>query len=231
VGDDTVERSGYFGRRRFAMEIPKVQPTTTSEPPSTRGRDVSPSPEQRLTMRRTFAAMIAVMLMAVWSAQAGAVWVDSTVRYVRSGYHTNRHWPWPYYCPDREAVRQPFEAMVANGWRRQNLLGPHHFDSEKGTLTTAGELKVHWIMTQAPADRRSIFVERSLDSGVTAQHVEAAREYASRFADGRTPQVNDTHLISEGRPAALVDATYIRFNESMLPPVLPPPSPSSNIAQ
>jgi hypothetical protein len=87
-------------------------------------------------------------------------------------------------------------------------------------------------MTQAPPDRRSIYVERSLDASVTTQRVEAARDYAMRVAtDGRTPQVNDTHLISEGRPAAAVDATYVRFNESMMPPVLPPPTASSNIAQ
>jgi hypothetical protein len=77
-------------------------------------------------MRRTIAAGVAVMLMVVWALEAEAVWVDSTIRYVRSGYQRNHQWPWPYYCPDREAVRQPFEAMVANGWRRQNLLGPHH---------------------------------------------------------------------------------------------------------
>lgn len=199
----------------------------------TRGRnDVSPSPEQRTTMRRVIAAVVAVMLMAVWVAEAGAVWIDSTIRYVRTGYHRNEQWPWPYFCPDRDAVRQPFDAMIANGWRRQNLLGPHHFDAEKGTLTTAGELKVHWIMTQAPPERRSIFVERSLDPAVTEQRVEAARDYASRVAtDGRTPQVSDTHLISEGRPAAAVDATYVRFNESMMPPVLPPPTQSGSVTQ
>jgi hypothetical protein len=122
--------------------------------------------------------------------------------------------------------------MVDNGWRRQNLLGPHHFDATKNTLTTAGELKVHWIMTQAPPERRQIFVERSLDPTVTAQRVETARQYAAQVAnDGRTPQVGDTHLVSEGRPAAAVDATYIRFNESLPPPMLPASSAASNLSQ
>jgi hypothetical protein len=87
-------------------------------------------------------------------------------------------------------------------------------------------------MTQAPPERRSIFVERSLDASVTAERVEAARDYAARVAaDGRTPQVGDTHLVSEGRPAAAVDAVYTRFNESMKPPVLPAPSASSSLTQ
>jgi hypothetical protein len=111
--------------------------------------------------------------------------------------------------------------MINNGWRRQNLLGPHHFKSPT-ELTTAGELRVHWIMTQAPAERRTIFVERDLAPDVTEQRLTAVREYAAQVAlGGQMPQVAETHLVSEGRPAAVVDATNIRFQESMPPPVLP----------
>jgi hypothetical protein len=183
-------------------------------------------------MPRKFHSVFAVALVMCVASTASAVWVDTTVHYVRSGCRANRDWPWPYICPDREAVREPFAIMTNNGWRRQNLLGPHHFDASKNTLTTAGELKIHWIMTQAPPERRNIFVERSLDSAVTAQRVEAARQYAIQLAnDGRSPQVGDTHLVSEGRPAAAVDATYTRFNESMPAPILPPPSASSSLSQ
>jgi hypothetical protein len=158
--------------------------------------------------------------------------VKNTARYIKAGYHRNAVWPWPYFCPDRAAVREPFAIMVDNGWRRQNLLGPHHFDPEQNALTTAGELKVRWIMTQAPPDRRSIFVERSIDSAVTAERIAAAERYAAQVAiDGQTPQVGDTHLVSEGRPATTVDAIYVRWQESMQPPVLPPPGASSTLNQ
>jgi hypothetical protein len=183
-------------------------------------------------MRRTILAVLAIGLVADLATSASAVWVDRTVHYVRTGYERNTLWPYPYLCPDRAAVREPFALMIDNGWRRQNLLGPHHFDAAKGTLTTAGELKVHWIMTQAPPERRQIFVERSLNSTTTTQRIEAAREYAAQVAnDGRTPEVADTHLVSEGRPAAMVDATNVRFQESMPPPVLPAPSASSSLSQ
>ena len=183
-------------------------------------------------MRRTILAAFAVAFVVSTASSAWAVWIDTTVHYVRSGYRANTLWPWPYVCPDRMAVREPFATMVDNGWRRQNLLGPHHFDPNKNTLTTAGELKVHWIMTQEPPERRQIFVERSLDASVTAQRVEAARLYASQVAnDGRTPMVSDTFIVSEGRPAAAVDATYTRFNESLPAPVLPAPSANSSLSQ
>jgi hypothetical protein len=154
---------------------------------------------------------------------AQAVWLDETAHYVNQGYHQNKLWPWPYVCPDRIAVREPFCLMVNNGWRRQNLLGSHHFKPGTNELTTAGELRVHWTMTQAPPDRRTIFVERALEPEVTDERLAAARDYAAKVAlDGQLPQVADTHLVSEGRPAAVVDATNVRFQESMPPPVLPP---------
>ncbi|MEX0610601.1 MAG: hypothetical protein WD738_20840 [Pirellulales bacterium] len=173
-------------------------------------------------MRRTFIAAAALMITGGYVYNAQAVWVDETVHYVKQGYHENVLWPWPYICPDRVAVREPFELMIHNGWRRQNLLGPHHFDSTN-RLTTAGELRVHWVLTQAPPQRRTIYVERALDSEVTAERLATAREYATKVVlDGQSPQVSETHLISEGRPASVVDATNVRFQESMPPPVLPP---------
>jgi hypothetical protein len=172
-------------------------------------------------MRRILIAAGAVVVLSV-ASQARAVWVDQTAHYIKHGYHVNTMWPWPYVCPDRIAVREPFCAMVNNGWRRQNLLGAHHFNPETNQLTTAGELRVRWIMTQAPPDRRNIFIERSVDSSVTATRMAAARDYASQVSiDGRPPQVTETYLMAEGRPAAVVDATNLKFQESTPPPVLP----------
>jgi hypothetical protein len=112
--------------------------------------------------------------------------------------------------------------MINNGWRRQNLLGPHHFSENSDKLTTAGELRIRWIMTQAPGERRTIFIERDVDPSVTAERLAIARNYASQVTtDGQLAQVVETHLISEGRPASVVDATNVRFQESLPPPALP----------
>ena len=43
--------------------------------------------------------------------------------------------------------------MVANGWRRQNLLSDYHFNEENPQLNLAGETKVHYILTQMPPNR------------------------------------------------------------------------------
>lgn len=172
-------------------------------------------------MKRFFFAVLAVAALALVVSDATAV-ERSCSKQIQDGYRKNVLWPYPDICPDRGHVRAPFNLMVQNGWRRQNLLGEHHFSATTGELTTAGQLKVHWVMTQAPEQYRQVFVERSLDPEVTAKRVAAARAYAAEVAlDGQTPMVRDTHLISEGRPAALVDFINVSFQESMPHPVLP----------
>jgi hypothetical protein len=179
-------------------------------------------------MRRLSIAAVFVVAVAGTVQVASAVWVEDTAHYIKHGYHRNTAWPWPYVCPDRIAVRQPFCQMIENGWRRQNLLGPHHFNPDTNQLTSSGELRVRWIMTQAPPNRRQIFVERSLEHDVTDARLATVRQFATQVAiDGMTPQVADTFLISEGRPAAVVDATNVRFQESTPPPVLPAPTVSA----
>ena len=78
-------------------------------------------------MRRTFLAAAAAVVVITSSQQANAVCCDDTAAYVKHGYHTNQMWPWPYVCPDRVAVREPFCIMINNGWRRQNLIGATPF--------------------------------------------------------------------------------------------------------
>jgi hypothetical protein len=173
-------------------------------------------------MQRTFLAVAVVAALGVLATSAHAVWVDDGVHYVKRGYRQNKVWPWPYVCADRIAVREPFCLMVNNGWRRQNLLGPHHFTENSVKLTSAGELRIRWIMTQAPGERRTIFIERDVNPAVTAERLATARDYASQVStDGQIAQVVETHLISEGRPASVVDATNVRFQESLPPPALP----------
>lgn len=173
-------------------------------------------------MRRTILAILVFSVVLGSAASAWAVVFDSTCYYVKRGYHRNVAWPWPYFCPDRMAVREPFGIMIENGWRRQNLLGEHHFTPDAKALTKAGELKMQWILTQAPPTHRTVFVERSVDPSVTASRMAAAREYAAVVAvDGQPPQVSETHIVSEGRPASIVDSINVRFQESAMPPVLP----------
>ena len=185
-------------------------------------------------MRRTFLAAAAAVVVLATVQEANAVCCDDTAMYVKQGYHANQMWPWPYVCPDRIAVREPFCIMVNNGWRRQNLLGAHHFNPDTNQLNAAGQLKVQWIMTQAPPDRRSIFVERSLDHKRErpADRCPSGLRDASCRRRPHSAQVAETSLMFEGRPASVVDATNVKFQQTMPAPVLPAAqSTSSTTAQ
>jgi hypothetical protein len=173
-------------------------------------------------MRSSIVVALATLTLAVAASSADAVITDSTVHYIKSGYRRNVAWPYPYFCPDRAAVREPFELMTRNGWRRQNLIGPHFFNPHTNQLTAAGELQVRWIMTQAPPQWRQVFVERSIDPSITADRIAATRDYASRVTlDGQMPEVFETNLVADGRPASIVDITNVKFLDNMPVPVLP----------
>jgi hypothetical protein len=173
-------------------------------------------------MRRVLTAALTFMIAVSTVQGARAVFVDDGAHYMKHGYRANKVWPWPYVCADRVAVHEPFCIMINNGWRRQNLLGPHHFNPNTNQLTTAGELRVQWILTQAPPERRNIFVERTLNQESNAERLAAVRDYGIKVStDGREPLVAETSLMSEGRPASVVDATNVNFQKSMPAPVLP----------
>lgn len=173
-------------------------------------------------MRRIYIAAAATVITLANVQTASAVCADHAVMYYKHTFHSNAQWPWPYVCPDRIAVQEPFCMMINNGWRRQNLIGAHHFNPETNQLTEAGKLRVQWIVTQAPPDHRDIFVERALDPKITGDRLTAIRAYATQIAvDGRAPSVSETTLMFEGRPASVVDATNVKFLQSMPAPVLP----------
>jgi hypothetical protein len=178
--------------------------------------------EVRTHMRRIIVVTFAAAFVASVAPTASAVIIDGCVHEVKRGYRHNVNWPWPYFCPDRASVREPFEIMVRNGWQRQNLLGPHYFNPETNQLTTAGQMQIRWILTQAPPGRRQIFIERSIDPTLTAERVAVTRDYAARVAiEGQAPEIYETNMVAEGRPAAAVDMVNVKFMENMPVPVLP----------
>ncbi len=172
-------------------------------------------------MSRATRVFAASLLLASLCSPAEANWLTDWWHSMQRDAAANLCWPHPYVVPDRMAVGAPFHAMVANGWRRQNLLGEHHFAPDSTKLTQAGELKVRWILTQAPQQHRIVFVERAKDPMLTARRMDAVQQAAVRVLPvGELPLVQETHIVTEGRPAAAVDRTNLQFQETMPKPQL-----------
>ena len=123
---------------------------------------------------------------------------------------------------DRERASAPFDTMVRNGWRRQNLLGKHHFNEDSTQLTQAGKLRVQWILTQPPQEFRQVFIEQSFAEGVTPARTATVNQFATTILQGGgIANISETHIVSDGRPATMVDFVNTTFRENMPVPVLP----------
>ena len=131
-------------------------------------------------MLRCFSTMLVLSVVASVAAPAHAQWLSNFSDSVHQDYRRNTTWPAPFQQADRESVNLPFALMVANGWRRQNLMSDYLFNENSPQLTKAGELKLRYILTQMPPNRRTVFVQR----GMTPE--ETAARSRCRAAVGRT---------------------------------------------
>jgi hypothetical protein len=96
-------------------------------------------------------------------------------------WHRNDLWMCPFNCPDRASVWNMFDAEVAKGWEAQNTLTAAHFENDNNRLSTAGQMKVHWILTQNPSPFRTVFVAPGWDAEVASRRLAAAQAGTARM--------------------------------------------------
>jgi hypothetical protein len=131
-------------------------------------------------------------------------------------------WPQPFDCPDRQTVRMPFAIMVNNGWRRQNMLGDYHFDPKTGQLTEAGQMKIHWILFEAPQQHRDIYVHIGQTPEETSARLANVRtQVASLVPQGEMPPIMQTSIPDAGSPADRVELIDRKYQTSIPIPRLP----------
>jgi hypothetical protein len=128
-------------------------------------------------------------------------------------YARNNSWPQPFRAADATSVVAPFEVMRANGWRENNTLGRLLF-SKENTLSEAGALKIQWIVTQAPAGYRVIYVKSGSTKQETDARVESVQLAVSQMIPtGPLPQILITEIeppTSSGVYQTLVHRALIR---------------------
>ncbi|REJ88955.1 MAG: hypothetical protein DWQ35_18890 [Planctomycetota bacterium] len=147
-----------------------------------------------------------------------------------SHYARNKAWPEPYVYQDRAAAVAPLGVMVNNGWRHQNLIGPHNFKPDTTELNESGLLKVRWIVTQAPVQRRTVFVERGMTHDETAARMRDVQTAADRFLVGpEVADVRETHITEYGWSGDYADLISTKFRASTGDPRLPAESGSFDV--
>ncbi len=166
-------------------------------------------------------ALLVLWTILLSASPADAQWFSNFWSDVRRGYKRNNAWPEPFLRPDREATMLPFSLMVANGWRRQNLLSDYHFNEENPQLNLAGETKLRYILTQMPPNRRTVFVQRGLSPEVTDLRIDLVQRAASHMMpSGYMAEVVESDLPNDGWPADDVDAIAKKFQATRPDPRL-----------
>lgn len=131
-------------------------------------------------------------------------------------------WPAPFQCPDRQTVRTPFAVMVNNGWRKQNMLSDFHFEPTTGKLTEAGQMKIRWIMFEAPEQHRAVFIHMAKYPEETESRLAAVHEYVASVAPQKElPPISVTTISDEGAPADRIDMIGRKYQASTPNPRLP----------
>lgn len=168
--------------------------------------------------RSISAAVLFGLLAAATPGQAG--WNEFWGEFENSRVTVNQ-WPMPYTPLDVQAARAPFGTMIAKGWQRQNMLGDYHFNKDSTQLTQAGQLRVRWILSQAPAEHRTVFVERGPTAEQTASRVDVVQQAAVQMVPhGQLPQVAVSEMATRGWPAEYVDSINRKYQESVPAPRL-----------
>ena len=130
-------------------------------------------------------------------------------------------WPAPFVYPDRQAAREPFVTMVANGWQHQNMLIGEHFNAETGKLSEAGQAKVLWILNDAPPQHRNIFVHRAATLQETVAHIQAVQQFiAKSVPPNEFPPVLESTQSADGYSGDRYDIIARKFQQATLDPKL-----------
>lgn len=170
-------------------------------------------------MRRLLitAALLSVLHVGAESSRAEDFWDRVHLDSMRMNC-----WPEPFSQTSRNLVRNPLFAMTNRGWQLQNTLSDHFFREEDQTLTQAGEIKLRWILTQAPAHRRTVFVLRTIDSLSTTDRMASVNSYVDRIsADGVQPNVLVSDMAPVGGAGEYFDQVDRQLKASVPAPRLP----------
>lgn len=170
-------------------------------------------------MPRMCVVLVGFFVIGGSSTLAQDHWFGRWHRHCHTVKERNTCWPKPFIDADRESVEEPFRAMVHNGFKRQHLLSAHHF--EGGTLNEAGRMKAIWLISQTPAHRHSIFVQRSMDPQETHDRISSVQSWANKIARGGPVTVMASDMAPRPSAGDRLDMINRKADETIPNPRIP----------
>ena len=169
--------------------------------------------------------LIAVMLVSVTASTACADLKDFFHK-MHVDLYRNNAWPDPFNELDAMHVVAPFEVMKNNGWRLNNTIGNNLFREGDVALKAAGNNRVAWIASQAPANRKVVYVLRGRSDKETQQRMASVRETLASTHNGHNVQV----LVTQREPTYSSGAWATQINRAWLEGLPEPKLPSTSAA-
>lgn len=137
-------------------------------------------------------------------------------------YRRRNCWPEPFLTQDRIGVHEALAVNVQRGWEVQNMISDYHFDPGTTQLTEAGRLKIQWILTEAPTQRRVVYVHKAATIQDTAARVTAVRQVAAQLVSpGEDLPVYESSVPVPTWAADRVEIISRKSNTAIPAPILP----------
>lgn len=133
---------------------------------------------------------------SMWSADCGDLGFCGRHK---QDYYRNKMWPMPFQTQDTRSVMSYFDAQRNKGWQLHNTVGTAMYQPGTGQLTNSGMAHLHWIVNQAPQQRRTVFILQAETAEETAARVEATQLAISKLVPvGPLPQLYLTNREAPG---------------------------------
>ena len=172
-------------------------------------------------MRRIIVLGLVIFAFSTVNHPANAGWKEFWHK-VRIDFNRNNAWPEPFLSADRAIAQAPWAIQTHNGWKIETTLADYHFDHETQQLSRSGELKLQWILKEAPPQRRTVYVLRGATDETTSIRVDAVQQaIAGILPKGSLPEVVQTDIAPRGALAEYVHETNTRAAASRPNPALP----------
>ena len=131
-------------------------------------------------------------------------------------------WPLPFSCWDREHYYSIFNQQYAHGLQVAHTLTSEYFDPETNELNRAGEMRVAWIMQNAPQANKQIFVYEDKTGPTMDQRISMIRNFTDRYYQhlGQATIVK-SQLLPHQVPATYQANTLQQYAGAQADPVIP----------
>lgn len=174
-------------------------------------------------MKALVSALVVIVTGTVLAGSTQAQCLEKFVNDCARDFKRTNAWPEPFIRNDRAAVRMPFDLMTQRGWQEQNLLSGYHFKEDGVQLNEAGQHKLHWILTEAPRHRRTVFVQQGATAELTSARMASVQQLAAQVNQNpeQPPMIVASTLAPPTWSAERAETIGRKFHASMPEPKLP----------